>query len=217
MASANRYLKQLQREAARNPAKAGVLGLLVVVALWFWGPLVWGWIGPSEAASPPSPKAPIVQTEAGSGATASSATPSGTRAPTWQQLVEWREHDPLTTAADTLKTRRDPFHAVKPVVVEAEMKPAEKIVQTVVFRPEELGLKVSSTIVGPTRRVALINGRTYREGQVIRCDKAGEPIDFRLVEVEPRHIVLEREGQRFELAIPEKKRSDRIELSGSPR
>jgi len=216
VASANRYLKQLQREAARNPAKAGVLGLLVVVALWFWGPLVWGWIGPSESASPP-PTAPITRNEAGSGTTAPSATPSGPQAPTWQQLVEWRKHDPLTTAADTLKTRRDPFHAVKAAVAEAEVKSAEKVVQPVVLRPEDLGLKVSSTIVGATRRVALINGRTYREGQMIRCDKGGQPIDFRLVEVETRHVVLEREGERFALTIPEKKRSDRIELSGSPR
>ncbi len=33
--------KQLRRDVAANPKKAALLGLMVVVALYFWGPLVW--------------------------------------------------------------------------------------------------------------------------------------------------------------------------------
>jgi hypothetical protein len=211
--SANRWIKQLRREAVRNPAKAGVLGLLVVLALWFWAPLVWGWIGSREGSSQPSPTgSPLATRDASSPAPAS--TPTAAPAATWQQLVEWRKRDPRTTAADMLKTRRDPFHAIPSAVVQEEVK-AAPVVQ-VVLTPEQLGLKLSSTVVGSDRRVALINGRIYREGQVIKCGKEAQEILFRLAEIHSRHVVLEREGHRFELAIPEKKLSDRIQLSGSP-
>lgn len=215
-------IKQLRREAARNPAKAGVLGLLVVVALWFWAPLVWGWIGPGEASSQPaseSPSAVSVATEAGLGAASPAPAVATTKMPTytWQQLAEWRRQDPLTTAADTLRLRRDPFHAVEAEVADEEVKPVQEVIQPVVLKPEDLGLKVTSTVVGPARRVALINGRTYQEGQVIRCGREGQEIAFQLVEVQPRHVVLERDGHRFELAIPKKTLSDRIELSATPR
>ncbi|MEN6497037.1 MAG: hypothetical protein ABFD16_22315 [Thermoguttaceae bacterium] len=211
--SANRWIKQLRREAARNPAKAGVLGLLVVVALWFWAPLVWGLVGSREESSQPSPTgSPLATRDVSSPAPASTATAAP--AATWQQLVEWRKRDPRTTAADMLKTRRDPFHAIPSAVVQEEVK-AVPVVQ-VVITPEQLGLRLSSTVVGSDRRVALINGRIYREGQVLKCGKEAQEILFRLAEVHSRHVVLEREGHRFELAIPEKKLSDRIQLSGSP-
>jgi len=208
-------IKQLRREAARNPAKAGVLGLLVVVALWFWAPLVWGWIGSREGTSQPSPILPPQVTSNASGAAPASTATAAAPATTWQQLVEWRKQDPRTTAADTLKTRRDPFHAIPAPVVEAEVKAAPKAAP-VVLTPEQLGLKLSSTVVGSDRRVALINGRIFREGQVIKCGKEAQEILFRLAEIHSRHVVLERDGHRFELAIPDKKLSNRIELSGSP-
>jgi hypothetical protein len=221
MVSANRWIKQLRREAARNPGKAGVLGLLLVVALWFWAPLVWGWIGPSKKKDAPSASAgpiPVVSEAATPSPGASSPATASTPAATWQQLVEWRKQDPLTTVADTLKLRRDPFHAVEAEVAQEDMKAVQETVQPVaVLKPEDLGLKVTSTIVGPARRVALINGRTYREGQRIQCGREGQEIAFLLAEVHPWHVILEREGHRFELAIPKKALSDRIELSATPR
>lgn len=212
--SVNRWIKQLRREAARNPAKAGVLGLLLVVALWFWAPLVWGWIGSREGTSRPSPTQPPQATSEARGP-APAATAKIAPAATWQQLVEWRKQDPQTAAADTLKTRRDPFHAIPAPVVQEEVKAAPKVAP-VVLTPEQLGLKLSSTVVGSDRRVALINGRIFREGQVIKCGKETQEILFRLAEIHSRHVVLERDGHRFELAIPDKKLSNRIELSGSP-
>lgn len=218
--SANRWIKQLRRETARNPGKAGVLGLLLVVALWFWAPLVLGWIGPSKKKDAPSVSTeplPAVSEAATPSPGASSPATAPTPAATWQQLVEWRKQDPLTTAADTLKLRPDPFHAVEAETPQEDMKAVQETVQPVVLKPEDVGLKVTSTIVGPARRVALINGRTYREGQGIQCGREGQEIAFLLAEVHPWHVVLEREGHRFELAIPKKTLSDRIELSATPR
>ena len=36
----DKLLKRLKRDAAASPQKAGALGLMVVVALYFWAPLV---------------------------------------------------------------------------------------------------------------------------------------------------------------------------------
>ena len=44
-----------------------------------------------------------------------------------------------------------------------------------VLKPEDLGL-VTNTIVGPARRVALINGRTYREVRRFDVAETGEII-----------------------------------------
>ncbi|MBW8884592.1 MAG: hypothetical protein JF612_07410, partial [Planctomycetia bacterium] len=39
--------KQLRRDTAANPKKAAALGLMILVALYFWGPLAWKWFSAS--------------------------------------------------------------------------------------------------------------------------------------------------------------------------
>ena len=55
---------------------------------------------------------------------------------------------------------------------------------------------------------ARVSGRTYELGSKIRVE--GEA--FRLVEVEPNRIVLERDGQLYTLSIKRRKGGGRIEL-----
>ena len=74
--------------------------------------------------------------------------------------------------------------------------------------PDDLGLVLSTTMVGQSRRAALISGRTYELGSKIRVE--GEA--FRLIEVEPNRIVLERDGEQFTLSIKRRKGGGRIEL-----
>jgi hypothetical protein len=196
----------------RNPKKAAILGLLAVVAMYFWVPLVWGWIGPKEAAGMPAPNPASVNSPSHNPeAKATGATPAATY--TWEQLVEWRRNDPLAEVTKTLASRRDPFHPVRPKAAaaekEKEKEKAQEALQTL-LTPEALGLRLSSTMVGPERRVALINGAAYLEGQSVRCVKDGLETTFEVAEVHPRKIVLEREGHRFELVIRQKSFSDRI-------
>ena len=54
----NKLARQLRREAMANPKKAAVLGLLLLVALYFWGPLVWGRVaGDGASEKPPAAEA----------------------------------------------------------------------------------------------------------------------------------------------------------------
>ncbi len=119
------------------------------------------------------------------------------------------------TAPPLTKTR-DPFES--PKIETSEAKTAEKSQsKPPAITPAAAGLVLTSTIIGPQRRIAQISGKTYAVGQTIEVAKDKEVlgIAFKLVEVHPRRAVLEADGQRFELTIPEPGKSGKIEFSGS--
>ena len=210
--SQNQLLRRLKREATRNPKKVGALGLLLVVALWFWAPLVRGWFHKDEI--PPSPvgsPTAVASTPAwppgvtDRQALAPAAGPAVATC-SWDQVAQWMEKDPLTTAARTLPGRRDPFRASQDIVaVEAAREQQQKKHphEASAVTAAELGLKLTGIIAGPKQSVALINGRTYRQGTQIACQKGGNRYSLRLVEVRRKGVVLEYRGTRLQLAISE--------------
>lgn len=226
--NAKRLTRRLRREVTANPKKAAVLGLLVLVALYFWAPLMWRWIAragsrakPVQAAAtakdtPPVPDAPAPMRKAGKGRNATTQDKKGSPDRAWDELARSIDQDPRMKPAGVPSISRDPFHAVAPEVAEKpkteEMRAAEA---AAAMTPEQLGLVLSSTLIGPVRRTALVNGRTYEQGGTIRCAKDGQPLEFTLSEVHPRRIVLTRQGKRYELTIAQPAVSGRIELYGS--
>jgi hypothetical protein len=202
----SKLAKQLRREAKANPKKAALLGLLVLVALYYWGPMVWGWVAADEAAGslPDGPPAAAV-------ASLDAATPGTSKPPPtpeqkstaprpWKQLDEWMRRDPMTTPVEDVTGWHDPFAvaAAEPQVVGPDDAQNEQSL----LSPETLGIELSGTLVGPRRRVALIGGKAYQEGQKVKIDRDGQSIEFELAEVHSRRIVLGREGRRFDLLIP---------------
>ncbi len=124
-------------------------------------------------------------------ADASKTTEAVTHA--WQQLVEWMEQD-QRRKADDIHLERDPFASPpKPPV-----KPAADAAKSVASLPGEqndpaqLGLKLSGTLLGPERRLALINGRAYAEGQTV---KASPDAAWVVRRVEAKRVTLERGGK----------------------
>ncbi len=117
--------------------------------------------------------------------------------------------------APALTNVRDPFEtaALKPAAAKAEEEAAPK---PPVVTPDAAGLTLTGTIIGGQRRVAQINGKTYSVGQTVEAAKDAESVGaaFRLVEIHPRRAVLEADGQRFELFIPEPGKSERIDVRG---
>lgn len=216
--SLSRVSRQLRREFTANPKKAAILGLLFLVAVWFWAPLVWSWIDGDD----PSAETPAAA-QAESSASEPAAGPPGDPDTTlkqpelpkypWYQIVQWMENDPRTSVTDPLLGRDDPFPVSQTQVATAEQEdlPDETAPQAT---PEDLGMVLSSTLIGPQRRVAQVNGKTYRQGQTVRLLRDGQQIEFTLAAVYPRRIVLNRQGEQFELTIPVPASSGRIELSG---
>ena len=64
----------------------------------------------------------------------------------------------------------------------------------------------------PGGRLARINGKLYRQGDPITLQKDGQQIVFSLAEIHPRHVVLDREEERFELKIPASQHVGRMEV-----
>lgn len=229
----SKVTRQLRRELTAHPKKAAVLGLLVLVALWFWAPLVWGWI----AADDPAAKAPSASASVGNASSALPRGPAAVSVPAapatiaaassaatkvdkrpnypWHQLVQWMDNDPRTSPADPALGRRDPFLSGGTEVAEADLGDGPTEIPSEAA-PADLGMVLSSTIVGQRRRVAQINGKPYRQGEIVRLEKDGQQIEFTLAEVHPRRVVLRRKGHEFELSIPAPARSGRIELLASP-
>jgi hypothetical protein len=112
---------------------------------------------------------------------------------------EFMQNCPRTMTAPTLTTAIDPFE-MPTIEVARPNAPA--------VAPTAAGLALTSTIIGPQRRIAQINGKTYAVGQTVESVKESGSAAFKLVEVQPRRAVLEANGQQFELLIPEPGRSE---------
>ena len=208
------FFKKLRREATANPKKAGLLGLLLLVAVYFWAPLLRQWTSSAENAPEPSTAAaapqPGVSTAAQpSGAVATAPTPSAPAAAAppappkfhWKQLVAAIESDPRMRPAEPsaeTTTQRDPFIDPQPPAIAEAAMDVEGTRRDEVT-PGELGLVLSSTIIGRERRTALVNGKVYAAGRELM---ARDGVVFVVRDIEPWGIVLERAGKRFELELP---------------
>ena len=76
---------------------------------------------------------------------------------------------------------------------------------------------LTSTILGPERRVAQINGKSYMEGQTIEVEREKNSIHatYKLMEVHPRRVVLQSDEGPLELIIPEPNGSGKIEIGNT--
>jgi len=229
-----KVVKQLRREFVADPKKGVVLGLLGVVALWFWAPMVSGWLAPKESTADVA--AVVATTESGE-AVATGKTAESQH--NWEELVEWIENDPQMSPAelrrretfaniwrwwplsDPASQPRDPFQIPQSLTAqtqpenEAEAESEQENEAAIAVgdvTPQGLGLLLSGTLVGRDRAVARIGGKTYRAGNTVAVTKDGQQIVFELVEVHPRRIVLQRDGEQYELSIAGPGDSGQIEL-----
>ena len=203
--SLNKLTKRLRREIRSSPKKAAALGLLLLVAVYYWVPLLTGMTAKKDqavatAAELPETGFPSVATARPGpqpGAPAAGAAPSYA----WEDLVRWSREDAATRPAETLVDRRDPFQPVRTAIAEVDGTPQEEATVQPLLTPEQLGMKLSGTVVGAGRKVAVIDGKAYAEGRSVQWFQDGQVIDFKLTEVHPQRIVLEQLGERFELEI----------------
>jgi hypothetical protein len=214
----NKLGKRLHRELKANPKKAAVLGLLAVGALWFWVPLVSNWVSPKKTTTSGANKAAAVPVAGAPAAPAAVGITENKRpSHSWEQIVALIEGDPRTRSVTKLPGRPNPFHEVRPeeeqqrVAGEKETKKA-KMAETPPD-PQSLGMVLSSTIVGPDRRVALVNGKAYPEGGQVILGGGERPTEFRITQVHPKGVVLERNGKSFEVSLPDRKWSGRMDVS----
>ena len=190
--------KQLMRDLKRSPGKAAALGLLCLVALWFWAPLVAGWMGAGQK-KPTATGEQTAQAVAPPVVPAAASTSVMNEAP-WHKVVAWMQEDGRMRSAELAELATPPFTQQREDLVD----PGEAT-KAVVKPPTEsdvdvaqLGLKLSSTMLGPRRRVAVINGRPYAEGGDLQL---GDDLVLHVTRVADRSVFLEYKGKRFELSL----------------
>lgn len=183
--------------------KGAVLGLLVLVAAYFWAPLfakmLPGEKPPQAAAAAEYLDGSVAIDTAG---TASEAPPAPRR--DWRKLLAQIDSDPLTKPIVTLAPVTLSLGWEEPIVEAAEadqdielaaMEAAAKIT------PASVGLKLSGTMVGGGRKVAVISGKSYREGGEVRLT---DELVFVVMEVTARRAVLQRGEESFVLELPDR-------------
>jgi hypothetical protein len=215
-----KLFKQLRREVTSNPKKAAILGAGLLIALYFWAPLIWSWSGmsrPAVAAAKPAAAPTVTPLAANAPKETASAAKKENESPqyTWQQLAEWMEHDPRKLPAEPASADRDPFPGLETIVVPKQIQlVAKPLVEEKPVTPESLGLVLSSTIIA-ARRTAIINAKTYEEGKEIRLIWRSQRVTYLLAEVRSRGVVLVRNGERFDLPLRRGSRAGTIELVGN--
>jgi hypothetical protein len=208
-----KIIKQFKQDIVAHPKKAIVLGIVMVVGLFFWMYHLWGWINKNNE-GPNSSSDPQVAITTSVGQTNSAYKASANNEKkllrySWKEVLKSMNNDPRTRPAQVLTLDRDPFQARKETI---EKPIEEQEVKAPPVSPTSLGMALTSTLIGANGGKARIGGRTYSQGQTIEAMKEGRNYKFVLSEIHDRKVVLEMEGERFELCIPEPGTSSRMVL-----
>ena len=185
----------LRRELTTNPKKAAVLALLLAAAGWFWGPIVWRWMGGKTS---PAQKQAQVVAQAADRPGAVQATAASTDPGNWRDLVEARRIDPLAQPAKFDPAWPQPFKVQ--VLETAVTGDGEPIHAT--LTPAQAGLVLQSIIYGESKRAAMINGDIYREGSEVAVAAPGVDVTFQIARIERTSVSLVRFGRSYRLEFP---------------
>lgn len=184
--------------------KGAVLGILLLVAAYFWAPLFAKLLPqekpPQTAVSPENFDVAVADDVAGA-----AMQPPPTPRRDWRQVLAWIESDPLTKPPETLVLTALPLGGGEQIedAPEADADAAELAVRKAAEKitPASVGLKLSGTMLGGGRKVAVISGKSYQEGREVRLT---DELVFVVAEVSARKVVLRRGEDLFVLELPER-------------
>lgn len=207
-------IRKLRREAAANPAKAAVLGIVVLIAFWFWIPLAIHWCSPSSATddtanstaatpgeAPQTPAAKTVEQEPATNPSPTQSSIAVKASSDWRSIVRTASKDQRTRPNRKIGQMRDPFGPSAREIAETQARTERKkrVAKVPDLKPADAGLVLNSTLVGSGRPIALIDGEPYGEGDAVRATRGDAT--FTVVEILPRRIVLSRQGKQYNLEI----------------
>lgn len=207
--SLNTLTSQLRRDLAANPKKAAALGLMVVVALYFWGPLVWKF---AQAGGPKQNKkanmAALILTDDPVEPAQQGKGPARSRF-RWEKVRQLIHQDPHMQSASFDVAWFDPFG--KPATSAAQLEPAAETppedpvaAAAAAIDPASAGIVLGGIMIGPRSRMAIINGETCREGALIALtDKRDKTVtyEFRVHKINRHSVQLEVAGRIFTLEM----------------
>ena len=226
--SLNNLSSQLRRDLVANPKKAAVLGLMVVVALYFWGPLAWKFLKASGAKqNNKANMASLILTD--DPIESSQQTKSGSRIRfKWERVRQLIQQDPHMLSATFDASWVDPFGKPAASAAEAEATressgadpSATEATASGTTDPQGLGLVLGGIMVSPRGRIATINGEACRQGEivvVIDSRNKNATCEIRILKINRQSVQLEFGGRIFslELAQPRLANGDDFERGNS--
>jgi hypothetical protein len=217
--------KKIKRELTRSPKKAALLAVLSAAGVYFWAPLVAGWVAPESRGTRPSASKEEPQRRAPSSTRTHQALAADDDAlagmPSWEKVVEWISADDRTKPGRIVARQRNPFlqtlvDEIQPessdkLKTKAQVKPPEDLT------PQQAGLKLESVVYGSRRRLVVINDQVYRLQDSIPVpiasvdksqdrstntqDHPSTTIPFQLVEIRRKSVLLSRRDKSYELEL----------------
>jgi hypothetical protein len=219
---------QLRRDMAASPQKAAALGLMVVVALYFWAPLVWRWLPLGGESSGKADVSTLILTDEPAAKAAS--TEPRTPAFRWEKVRQLVREDTRMKPATFDAAWHDPFGKPAPEPATAEAEPMVSIAQTPALEPEptperELttaSLTLGGILIGPRSKVATINGEPCHEGDslsVLDANDKSVQHQVRITRIMRQQVELESRGHTLtlELASPRLSQGDSLKPVGATR
>ena len=199
------FTTRLRLNLTARGTKEGAFGVLFLLGCCFWVPplLLRASSSRQTAQTEPSGGTALDITASPTSASPNSIRLDGDHSPFWRSLAESLETDPLFRPADMSLVTRDPFTPVDdalPVQMQTELGQLDVANSKPVAleRAAAPDLELQSTMVGRTRRVAIINGRMYHAGQAVTVQ--GQR--YQLASIESQHVVLTTGDQKFVLTMP---------------
>jgi len=208
----DKLAKKLKRDISASPQKAGALALMVLVALYFWAPLVLKYTGgKSKSKGKKATASQVILTD--DPILTKVAVHTASDSVRWDRVRQSIAQDQMMLAVAHRAEWRDPFHRL-PVEVkpeeplkpaEADPQPAQRVEASAVDEAaaQELvaGITVSTLLIGKKDSAVLIRGTVYRVGDTIQvaAEKGEAELELTVVSIDSGGVVLEHGGKKFRI------------------
>jgi hypothetical protein len=225
----DKLLKRLKKDAAASPQKAGALGLMILVAIYFWAPLVFKSKGKTKTAIVAGKLViltddPII---------AKAAPHPATNVAHWDRVRTAIAADQFMVAArhdaswqqpfarlHTIKTAQAPLQTGEPgEPVERNRAAAGPMISTSAVEPAVAkaalaSVSLSMILISSRDRAAMIRGSVYRVGDVLALGgEAGQPAVELLVcdiDADGVDLLFQQEKLRLERTKPKLSPGDQL-------
>lgn len=207
----DKLLKRLKRDAMASPQKAGALGLMVLVALYFWSPLV---LKSMKGKGKPGAKVASTIILGDDPVLVKAVVHPASNAVHWDKVRKVVAQDRLMSAAKYHANWQNPFQRLaiveqaasttEPTANKTEAKPvlpATPKLEPAAARQQLAGVLLSSVLMSPRDRAAVIQGIVYRVGDVLSLggENGAPALELRVASIDEQGVDLVHEQQRFRL------------------
>lgn len=198
-------LKKIRRDIKKSPAKAAVLGGLVVLAVAIWGSRLTATSNPvaqeGAVAGTPDEFPLAFPTDAANNGT--DLFPPGEEPKidltAWHIVRNWR-NQPLDEDQLLSDLDRDPFAPNKVVTPQLASNGASET-SGLPISPEAIGLRFTGAVVSSRDRIAILENQAVREGSVLRVEWNGRSYLVMIKEVGHTNVKLTIDGVDYEQSL----------------